>query len=195
MRKALHSLNALSFLLASTICHIANCQNPGTVMATYDPVFGAPVCSNVAETCDTGLLVAGVGNLLKGGPEPNAPNTIDGCMDDSASVYPYDESINALSVSRRGGGPMVVGSVIKMRVEVQTAVDTSSRAFPNESEKAYFYYASNATAANWELVAVKTRDPGIGVDIMIKYFPLEVGDNFQAIRVNYGYAEYIEGPW
>ena len=97
-------------------------------LADFDSDFRAPRCETLGSSCDSGdTLLLGVGSLFQGGPEPNAPNTLDNCIDSYDSVFQRDESIDRLIVKSIDGGIMTAGRMIEVEATVSTAVNVTSR--------------------------------------------------------------------
>ncbi|KAL7465318.1 hypothetical protein ACHAXS_005641, partial [Conticribra weissflogii] len=116
-------------------------------------------------------------------------------------------------------GPMSVGMEVEAEITVYSADDTSSRSNPNKWSLAHVYYSSNAKKngdeVTWKYLWTEAVEPGLGehvfkVRFFLKSF-MDDGDiddddsvdfgnvsitgggantTDQAIRVNYGYAQY-----
>ncbi|HYI00426.1 Ig-like domain-containing protein, partial [Hyalangium sp.] len=88
-------------------------SNPGT--ADYDPFLGAPSCTTATDRCGTTTLLRGRGGV---GPERNAPNTLDGCVDGAGGSYRYSPSIERLAVVRADGTALAVGKRVRIDVDL-----------------------------------------------------------------------------
>ena len=87
-------------------------------LATYDANFRAPWCASIGGACDSGSLLTGRG-AMAGGPEPNAPNTLDSCADGSSGTYLVDASLERVRVhSPDTGTAMIAGQAAIVDVTV-----------------------------------------------------------------------------
>ncbi|MEM7349176.1 MAG: reprolysin-like metallopeptidase [Acidobacteriota bacterium] len=87
----------------------------GPQTAVFDSGLGVPACALVGSSCDsTTLLVGRDGN----GPEPNQPNTLDGCADGTSGSFQADESNDSLFVTTLDGSDMVEGATVRIDAEV-----------------------------------------------------------------------------
>ena len=183
-RNRLKTAITTAFLLS---CHAVTVTKAQTIFATYDDSFGAPRCMEASVKCDSGdALLTGVGSF-----ETNSPNTIDGCVDYSYAVNEQDEYNMKLKVRNVDGLVMSGGQNARITSLVNTASDTSGRIPSDESNVAHFYYASNATAANWEHLATRTRNTGYGQVNLHLNFRLADEGGIHAIRVSYGYGQGV----
>ena len=167
-------------------------NEPG--LAVYDPLLRVPVCHETGSSCDTGgTMIAGVGSY-----EPNSPNTIDDCNDQSAAVYQQDESIDRIVVRSKDGGLMTAGSTLEILATVSTAVDVSARSNPGHQETVHMYY-HNGSTNGWKYICSKMSPPGVGNFVFSCDFEVPEDDYYsncafncglQVVRVNYGYGEY-----
>ena len=68
--------------------------------AVYDATLGAPYCSGTSPCVGTSALLQCTGNQAAPGPEINAPNTIDACVDATTSgTCQNDESVENITIS------------------------------------------------------------------------------------------------
>jgi len=134
-------------------------------------------------------------------------------------IFHRDESVDKIIIrTLEEIGPLSVRMEVEAEITVYSADDTSSRSNPNKWSLAHVYYSSNAKNngddITWKYLWTETVEPGLGqhvfkVRFVLKSF-LDEGDsdngddNFrngsiatrgattsdQAIRVNYGYAQY-----
>mmetsp|Transcript_25418 Transcript_25418/g.43395 ORF Transcript_25418/g.43395 Transcript_25418/m.43395 type:complete len:177 (+) Transcript_25418:88-618(+) len=140
-------LTELFVYLVSSQGHFAHAEmidgterrlNPQPLLASYNSTYGAPACTEVGSSCQTGdFIIAGVGSF-----EPNSPNTIDDCSDQSNAVYIEDEYVNRIMVRAKDGGAMMAGSLLQIHVTVSMARDVSNRSKPDAKETLHVYYAS-----------------------------------------------------
>lgn len=160
--------------------------------AVYDPTHGAPRCLNPSTSCDTGKLLVGVGN--DGGGRERNSNTIDDCSDASDGIYEQDESVDRIVVRSKDGSLLKSGSEAIIEAIVRTATDTSDRQPSRGVEVAHFYYATNlSSTVDWTYIDTRYAFPNSGSQMFTCVYTLPEGE-VQAVRVNYGYNEYIEGP-
>jgi len=158
--------------------------------AQYDPFVNAPRCPLFSASCDTGdELISGVGSQSEGGPEPNAPNTIDGCNDSSLSVFQRDESIERIRIKSMDGDIMTVGGEVEVELVVNTAMDTEDRSNADLLSTGILYYASDASDTEWNEIHIFHMEPGSGSKSVTARFILRRGSYNQVIRVVFGYTE------
>jgi hypothetical protein len=85
-------------------------------MASYDATLKVPRCATAGAVCDSGSLLIGRGNIA-GGPERNAPNTLDSCADGDSGTYRVDPSLESLHVSGQGAAGILTAG-LPARVDV-----------------------------------------------------------------------------
>ena len=151
-------------------------------MAVYDPFIKAPRCNSVGDSCDTRALLAGVGAY-----EVNAPNTVDGCQDNSPAYIPGDEAIERIVIRSKDGGNMAAGKMLVIEAIVATASDVSGRTNIGYREIIRFYHASTSSAG-WVYIAGGSVLPGSGM-ILFRYEKALPEGGIHAIRVKLGYGE------
>jgi hypothetical protein len=90
----------------------------GATMAQFDPVLGAPLCSQPGAVCASGGLLE-ARSTLDQFPEPHHPNTVlGGCDDGSSGRYHTDESNDWLRVTSLNGGPLKAGTLARLDAKV-----------------------------------------------------------------------------
>ena len=157
-----------SFNWNTRIAHFKflNCPySPG--VASYDAALGAPSCSRVFRSCDSGpTLLLGKDNMT-GGAEPNQPNTIhNSCADGTAGTFHVDESIDRLAVATTDGLSMGQGSIVRINATVWVA-DAAQDALD-------LYYATDANSPAW--VFIGTLVPRAeGAQVLTTLFRLKPG--------------------
>ena len=161
-------------------CSGSSCNEAGDVCvnvqnAVYDAGLGAPACATVAASCDSTTLLDGRGAV---GPEPNPPNTLDGCADGTAGNYHSDESNDRIVVSTLDGADMAEGATVEIEATVY-AYSTGA------SDTADFYYAADANSPNWTYIG-SVVSPGGGVQTITQQYTLPAG-SLQAVRVSFRY--------
>ena len=164
--------------------------------------MGAPRCKNAGSLCDSDVLLLGVGSSAMGGPEPNAPNTIDICKGEEGitvarSVFHQDESIDRIVVRSLDRRTITAGNEVEVEVTVYSAQDTTLRSIANKWSVAHVYYASNVPVETddiaWHYIWSEAVEPGSADHIFRVRFYLDNDDNqttTQAIRVYYEYSQY-----
>ena len=141
---------------------------PAAGAAAFDWALGVPRCAGPAASCDSGSLLAGRGPL---GPEPNAPNTLDGCADGGAGTYLIDESVERVRVSTLDGAALAPGKAVRVEATVWAyAIGDTVQLFA----------APDATAPVWQLVATVPLTAG-GTQVVAATYTLSSGP-LQAVR-------------
>jgi hypothetical protein len=86
-------------------------------LAGWDAASGVPACTAAGPSCDSGALLSGRGPF---GPEPHAPNTLDGCGDAWQEVVPGSSapSVEALRVRSVDGGELAVMRAARLEATV-----------------------------------------------------------------------------
>ena len=147
----------------------------GDQMAVFDAALQAPKCGTVGKSCDTGAaLVLGRANL---GPEPNQPNTInDSCADGTSGVFHSDESNDRIKVSTVDGTDFAPGKTVRIDATVWAWTTPSA-------DKVDLFYAPNANAPSWTLVATLTPTV-VGSQVLSGTYLLPAGA-LQAVRAQF----------
>jgi hypothetical protein len=154
------------------------CYEDGDVCADaaiYDPDLGAPACATVGSFCDSGTLVDGRASL---GPEPNQPNTLDGCADGTSGTYHSDESNDRIFVSTVGGADFAEGSTVQIDATVW-AWSTGS------SDTLDLYYTADANSPSWNYITSLVPPAG-GAQTLSAQYVLPAGE-LQAVRAQFRY--------
>ena len=147
----------------------------GPQTAVYNAGLGAPACSVAGSSCDSTTLVDGRAN---NGPEPNQPNTLDGCADGTAGTYHSDESNDRIVVSTLDGGNFSEGDTVQIAATVY-AWNTGT------ADTLDLYYAADANSPTW--VFITSLSPaGGGVQTLNAQYTLPNGGQ-QAVRANFRY--------
>ena len=114
------------------------------------------------------------------GPELNAPNTMNvGNCDGGSGSYMSDESLETIIVTAPDGNNMVEGGLVTVTASV-FAWSTGS------SDRADFYYASDASNPSWTFIKTVAPSRGGMSDLQVSY-TLPAGAANQAVRVNFRY--------
>ncbi|MEM7582585.1 MAG: reprolysin-like metallopeptidase, partial [Acidobacteriota bacterium] len=147
----------------------------GPQNAAYDSGLGTPACAVAGSSCDSLALLDGRDD---NGPEPNAPNTLDGCADGSAGTYHSDESNDRIVVSALDGADMVEGATVR--------IDATVWAWTTPSEDTLdLYYAADATNPSWTLITSITPSTA-GEQTLSAQYTLPAG-TLQAVRAQFRY--------
>mmetsp|Transcript_22742 Transcript_22742/g.46468 ORF Transcript_22742/g.46468 Transcript_22742/m.46468 type:complete len:839 (+) Transcript_22742:1758-4274(+) len=144
--------------------------------AAFDVTLGAPSCTTIGTTCDTGALLDGRGRTGSNGREPNFPNTLDGCKDGSRGKYHKHGSIDRIVVKSENGSGFAVGD----QITIEATVFTRKR----DSYYADFYYSPDITAANWIFIGEVYASGSNGAKVLSMNSNLFLPGQLQAIRVN-----------
>jgi len=144
--------------------------------AVYDPALGAPKCAIAGNECDTVGLVDGRDGV---GPEPNQPNTLDGCADGTSGTYHNDESNDRLVVKTLDGYDFSVGATVQIDATVW-AWSTGS------SDAVDLYYAADANSPSWVYITTIVP-PGGGTQTLSATYTLP-DSPLQAVRANFRYS-------
>jgi hypothetical protein len=155
----------------------------GPQVAFFDSNYGAPRCASPGNSCSTGSLVAGRGDVTP--IEPNLPNTIDGCTDGNSGIYKIDESIERIivrtgSINDESDANMVAGEIVTIHAFVH-AWQTGA------SDTADFYYATDASNPDWQYIGSITPPGGQSQELKMSY-RIPAGSTNQAVRVQFRYG-------
>jgi hypothetical protein len=147
----------------------------GDLIATFDAALQAPKCGTIGKSCDTGpSLVLGRDGR---GPEPNQPNTInDSCADGTSGVFHVDESNDRIKVSTLDGSNFAPGKTVRIDATVWAWTTPSS-------DRLDLYYAANASAPSWTLIASLTPTVA-GAQTLSANYTLP-GGALQAVRAQF----------
>ena len=120
--------------------------------AAYDSTLMVPRCAAPATFCDTGAnLIKGRDNI-SGGPESNAPNTLNaGCADGSSGSFHFDESLDRLAVSTTDGSLLAAGKTVKIDATVWNY---------SSADSLDLYFAPNANSPVWTTIATDVKAAG-----------------------------------
>jgi subtilisin family serine protease len=151
-------------------------QTSNAGAAAYDPDLGAPRCGGLTERCDSLSLVRGRGYS---GPEPHAPNTLDGCADGSiGGGFHSLPSIDRIRVWSNDNKPLAAGKKARIHVDLW-----SRSGGPYTAEALDLYYAADATQPVWTYIT--TLRPSItGNQQLSAEYTLPAG-GLQAVRANF----------
>jgi subtilisin family serine protease len=153
-------------------------QTSNASVADYDPDLGAPRCNGLTNRCDTLHLVWGRGPA---GPEPQAPNTLDGCNDGSVGGGAHtNPAIDRIRVSSNDGGPLAPGKSARIQVDVW-----SRTGGPYTAESLDLFYAADATQPVWTYITTLRPTAGTGVQFLSANYTLPTGGSLQAVRANF----------
>jgi hypothetical protein len=165
---------AISRTSTLTILVTPEGQN-GPQSAIYNGALGAPVCTTAGTSCDSQALLDGRANL---GPEPNQPNTLDGCADGGSGTYHSDESNDRIVVRTLDLYDFMEGAT----VEVEATVWAWSA---GSSDTLDLYYAADAGNPTWVRIASLSPSGG-GSQTLSTQYQLPAG-SLQAVRAQFRY--------
>jgi hypothetical protein len=154
--------------------------------AVYNQNLGVPMCFVESKQCSSGALLRGRGDV---GPEKNAPNTLDDCMDGSLGTFNEDESLNKIIV--RSGRLNGSGSNQWIREKEYITIKAYVYAyFP--SDEADFWMTSTPSNPQWEYIGSLSATK-YGKDLLEMEVRLSKGRT-QAVRVSFHYSSNITEP-
>ncbi len=119
-----------------------NSTGGGPQTALYDAGLGTPACAAVGSSCDSVALLDG---RHDNGPEPNQPNTLDGCADGTSGSYHSDESNDRIVVSTLDGADFVEGATVQVDATVWAWTTPSADTLD-------LFYAADAGNPSWVLI-------------------------------------------
>jgi subtilisin family serine protease len=155
----------------------------GQRIALFDPVLGAPVCSQPVEACASGGLLE-ARSAVDRFPEPNHPNTVlGGCADGSSGRYHTDESNDWLQVTSLDGKPLKAGALAR--------VDAKVWAYSTKNNYLDLYINTNMVHPVWNHITTLRPETTRGV-VLSSTFTLPTGGSVQAIRANFRYQGSAE---
>jgi subtilisin family serine protease len=147
--------------------------------AVYDGALRAPRCAALASGCDSGTLLNGRGPV---GPEPNQPNTVNSsCADGTSGTYHVDESNDRVRLYTLDGSPLAPGRQVRIEATVWAYSGYSSDALD-------LYYATNANAPAWTLVATIVPAAAGAQTLGVTYTLPAGGAALQAVRARFRYG-------
>lgn len=161
----------------------------GTKVAVYDGALGAPSCSLYSSECTTNNAVIGRG-LIYNGIEPNRSNTLDACVDGNSGGFHGDESLDKVVV-RTGEIDGSGSNTDFMEGGRATIIATVWAWSSGSSDRADFFYASDATNPIWQFIGTKIPSGG-GEQVLSMSYTLPQGSN-QAVRVSFRYGGSVPG--
>eukprot|EP00956_Cyclotella_meneghiniana_P028096 scaffold64738_cov66-Cyclotella_meneghiniana.AAC.1 len=180
MRVLALCLHAICLSGAATTASVLRDLQVPVRTASFDGQFGAPRCSGAASSCDSGWSLINGRGTSSGNQEQNQPNTIDGCSDGSDGFGYY--WVRRIVVSSGSSDPLVPG---------ETATITASVRWKYVSDRADFYYASDAANPQWQYLGSR-RPVSVNQDISVTYTLPDEGSETQAVRVQVREGNYAQ---
>lgn len=180
LNDGLHTITARTFDGADhsqdTSCSVT-IQN-GSQIAQFDPVLGAPLCSQPGAVCASGGLLE-ARSTLDQFPEPHHPNTVLGtCGDGASGRYHTDESNDWIRVASLDGRPLKAGELAR--------IDTKVWAYSTKNNYMDLYITSNTVHPTWTYLT--TLRPEVSrTSILSSTITLPAGGTVQAVRANFRY--------
>ena len=152
-----------------------------TIQAGWQTGWDTPRCTAVGGACTSGTLHNSRGTMTdaSGNPEPNNPNTIDGCADGVEGTYHSYESIDAVEVSAVGGGFLQVGRTAVVKATVY-AYSTGT------SDTADFYVTDGDSNPNW--IYIESVPANGGGNQIIESPPFDLTSTLMTVRVRFRYG-------
>lgn len=150
----------------------------GSRIALFDPVLGAPLCSQPGEACASGGLLE-ARSTVDQFPEPHHPNTVlRGCNDGASGRYHTDESNDWIQVTSLNGGPLKAGTPAR--------VDAKVWAYSTKNNYLDLYVAADMSQPAWTFISTLRPDSTRSA-ILSSTFTLPIGGQVQAVRANFRY--------
>lgn len=150
----------------------------GATMAQFDPVLGAPLCSQPGAVCASGGLLE-ARSTLDQFPEPHHPNTVlGGCDDGSSGRYHTDESNDWLRVTSLNGGPLKAGTLARLDAKVW--------AYSTKNNYLDLYITADMSHPVWTLITT-LRPENTRSAVLSSTFTLPIGGEIHAVRANFRY--------
>ncbi|MCD6547486.1 MAG: hypothetical protein J7K22_02950, partial [Nanoarchaeota archaeon] len=151
------------------------------VMSYTDPAFaeynsstGAPRCATSESPCiANSSLLKSRDNLAT--PEPNAPNTIDNCVDGTSGVYQSDESVENITITDLNNSKFNGGDTVR--------VDAWVYCYDSISDNINIVYTNNTENPKWRVVASVNPCPSAGFNKISKTFVLDDVAGYHTVRV------------
>jgi hypothetical protein len=142
-----------------------------TEIAQYDGGLGAPKCSQVSSSCDSGpLLLAG-----KGPDEANFPgNTIDDCWEYGMGTYHEDSSIDSIVVSTIDMTDFKPGSTVQIDAKIWGIAE-------QDATSIHFFYTADATDPSWQFIETVDKISAGESTVSTQY--ILPNGSLQAVRV------------
>ncbi|NOZ76412.1 MAG: hypothetical protein GXO65_01780, partial [Euryarchaeota archaeon] len=129
--------------------------------------------------CNTSPCVAGSALIMSrdtlATPEPNQPNTIDGCTDGTSGTYQVDESVENITVTDLNGTLFRPGDTIR--------VDAWVYCWNGVNDNINFVYTNDTENPDWRVVAFTDPCPATGFQFMSKTWTLDDVYGNHTIRV------------
>ncbi|MBN1170141.1 right-handed parallel beta-helix repeat-containing protein, partial [Candidatus Micrarchaeota archaeon] len=141
----------------------------------YHSLLGAPRCLSFHSPCiaDSSLLMS---RDALATPEPNAPNTIDSCLDGSGGTYGSSSTVENITITGITDSTFSPGDTIDANISV--------RCF-NSSERVNIAY-TNSTSSIWWKVKFSQLCPGAGWYSFNATFALDNVPGEHAVRAIIG---------
>ncbi len=160
----------------SITINIVDPNSNGPQNAVYNAGLGAPACGIPGSSCDSTTLLVGRASL---GPEPNQPNTLDGCADGTSGTFHSDESNDRIVVTSLTSSDFTEGDTVRIDATVYAWSTGSSDALD-------LFYAANANSPSWVFIGTIVP-PGGGAQTLSATYTLPTG-TLQAVRANFRYT-------
>jgi len=130
---------------------------------------------NVSPCTASSTLIKSRDNLDT--PEPNAPNTIDGCEDGTYGSYLSSESIESITVTSLNNSFFKIGDTINIEIEVYC--DTTS-------DKLNIVYSNDIEDIIWRVID-NAQCSSTGIQTITRSFNLDSNIGQHAIRSIFGF--------
>lgn len=135
---------------------------------------GEPAISCTSSPCTApSTLIKSRDNLNT--PEPNAPNTIDGCEDGSAGSYLNDESIESITVTSLNNSFFEIGDTVRVDINVYCSN------LYHQYDKLNFVYSNDIDDIQWQ-IKDKKQCSSTGIKTLSTTFKLDNNVGNHSIR-------------
>ncbi len=111
-------------------------------------------------------------------PEPNSPNTIDGCEDGTAGTYLNSESIESMTVTSLNNNFFKIGDIVNVDIEVYC---------DSTFDKLNFVYSNDINTIQWKVKDNK-QCSSTGLQTLSTTFTLDNNVGQHAIRGIFGFS-------
>jgi len=123
---------------------------------------------------------------IQGMPEPNSPNTIDGCEDGTSGSYYWSESIESIKVTSLNNDFFKVGD--QVNVEIEAYCEYGGPVTYPLTDKLNFVYSNDISNIQWKVKDRKECSSGRGVNTFSTTFNLDDNVGQHAIRGVFGFS-------
>ncbi len=140
-----YDVEAVAYDLAGNTAtsEIVQMKVDNSTTAVYDGTLHVPSCAATGPFCFSATELrsrARIGPV----PEPNEPNTLDGCQDGTEGSYGESESIESIEVATLDGAPLTGGKLAQVDVRYYAS---------SAGDRVDLFVAANAYSPSWTYFA------------------------------------------